>query len=139
MLILCCTTHPPHFFSSDSLHLHPSIPLIWLLQSVPQRAAGDVFVLRLTYCTPVIYISAPLPLSFSLLLCVFLSHSLLPPCSSCSLSISFLCTSAHTNTHTHTHKEVAPSLVKPSVEERSLILSQREWACWGIREGMWVV
>lgn len=57
------------------------------------------------------------------------------------------CLSAPVHGHTHTRAHVAGGMQRAqkkrpratcSVGERPLILSQREWACWGISAGLWV-
>lgn len=59
---------PLYLFPCGLLYLLASPPIM-LLPSDPQGAAGDVFVLHLTRCTPVIYTSALLLPSISL--CLF--------------------------------------------------------------------
>lgn len=92
--------------------LHPSH---WALSVCAPWAAGDIFCPSSdTLCSGDLYLytSTPLPL------CVILSHSLRPPRSSCSLSITFLRVSTHIHLQTHrqedtrTRKEIAPSLVE---------------------------
>ncbi|CAB1448968.1 unnamed protein product [Pleuronectes platessa] len=98
--------------------LQPRIALVGLPQSAPQRAAGDGFVLRLTH-------RAPLLLIVHFLL-VWIERT-------------------HLQRHRHKDKCVHARThrIAPSVTEckrgRPLILSRREWACWGIRGGLWVV
>ena len=109
--------------------------------SLSPRVTGDVFVLRLPHCTRVIYTSALLPLSFSPLCLSFPIHSYLLvapthcPFISCVPLHTYSCKHTDTRKHTHTRREIALSQVGG---ERSLILSQGEWACWGIRLGLWV-
>lgn len=88
--------------SSGSCYLHPQGSGRHFCPSPDTSCSGDLYA----------YTSTSLPL------CVFLSHSLIPPHSSCSLSISFWRVAAHAHTCAHTHvggrtrrhaKEVAPS------------------------------
>lgn len=103
------------FMQNTPFHCPPMHPSHRALAICTRRAPGDIFVLCLTHRAPVIYTAYT---STSLPLCVFLSHSLILPHSSCSLSISFWRVAARTHTPAHTHigirtrehaKEVAPS------------------------------
>lgn len=70
------------YLSSGSCYLHPQGSGRHFCPSPDTSCSGDLYA----------YTSTSLPL------CVFLSHSLIPPHSSCSLSISFWRVAAHAHT-----------------------------------------
>lgn len=91
--------------------------------------------------------------SSDLYLCTSTSLFLSPPLCLCPIHFylivalahcPFLSASTHKRLQAHWHKNTCAYTQRKqpraslSVGERSLILSQGEWACWGIRVGLWV-
>lgn len=89
-------------------------------------------------CVRMIYTPTPQPSSLSP------SHppscSLTPPHGSLSAAFLRLCTHTHARVSLEGCKGARKKRPRAtcSVGERPLILSQREWACWGISAGLWV-
>lgn len=102
----CNTIPSPHLCSSVSscLLLHPShwAPSL----RAPEGCRRCFCPSSDTLCFCDLYLCTATSLALSSPLCVFLSHSLLPPCSSCSLSISFWRASTHIHLQTRWHKDM---------------------------------